>query len=75
MKQMTFLAALLLASTGALADQPEVYHYGQKLDIAKVISMENPKGCEVGEATMVYEDSKGQRHTLVYERIGEFCHG
>ena len=52
-----------------------MYHYGQKLDIAEVISMTNPKGCEVGEATMVYEDSKGQRHTLVYERTGEYCPG
>ncbi|WP_434458239.1 DUF2790 domain-containing protein [Stutzerimonas urumqiensis] len=73
MKPFALLAALALLSTGALAADEEIYHYGQTLDIAKVISMTNPTGCQVGEAVMVYEDSHGQVHRLVYERIGDDC--
>jgi len=43
------------------------------MDVARVISIEMPQGCEVGEATMVYEDSHGEIHTLVYLRQGESC--
>lgn len=32
-------------------------------------------GCDVGEARLVYLDSQGERHTLIYQRIGENCNG
>ena len=43
------------------------------LDIAKVISQTLPQGCEAGEARMVYLDSNGEQHTLIYQRTGEDC--
>ena len=77
MKGSMILGALVLASsltsTLASAEDVQVYHYGQNLDIAKVISTQNPQGCAVGEASMVYEDSAGEKHTLVYLRHGDDC--
>ncbi|AVO54430.1 DUF2790 domain-containing protein [Ectopseudomonas mendocina] len=73
MKRIACLLALACASTLAQAESPETYHYGMHLDIAKVISQTLPQGCQVGEARMVYLDSKGERHTLIYQRIGEDC--
>ncbi len=68
-----WLVGVALVAQWAVADDGQQYHYGQALDVAKVISIEAPQGCEVGEATMVYEDSQGQTHTLVYLRQGENC--
>ena len=79
----TLLALVLVGvSSFALADevktaaaQPvlEQYDYSTNLDIAKVISQTLPQGCEAGEARMVYLDSKGEQHTLIYQRTGEDC--
>ena len=81
---MKNLIALFLAGFATLAVagetstvQPatvEHYHYGTQLDIARVVSLSNiPKVCEVVPATMVYEDSQGQRHTLEYQVMGDGC--
>ena len=52
----------------------ESYSYGTKLDIARVISLSTiPDVCEVVPATMIYEDSQGQRHTLEYKAMGDGC--
>ncbi|WP_338648549.1 DUF2790 domain-containing protein [Pseudomonas sp. ML2-2023-3] len=81
---MKTLIALFLAGFATLAVagetsavQPstvESYSYGTKLDIARVISLSTiPDVCEVVPATMIYEDSQGQRHTLEYKAMGDGC--
>ena len=86
MKAVIAIFALLssVATTVAYADQGnqqptpaavEQYHYGMHLDVAKVISQTLPQGCETGEARMVYLDSKGEQHTLIYQRLGDDCRG
>ena len=81
---MKNLIALVLAGFATLAvagetssvQQPvtEQYSYGTKLDIARVISLStSPDVCEVVPATMTYEDSQGQRHTLEYQAMGDGC--
>ncbi|MBA1274518.1 DUF2790 domain-containing protein [Pseudomonas azotifigens] len=64
------MAAVSLPS---LAEDAHTYHYGDHLDVAKVVSIQNPEGCEVGSSTMVYLDSQGVRHTLKYLRTGSQC--
>ena len=73
MKRIACLLAFGFAATLAHAETPEHYHYGMHLDIAKVISQTLPQGCEAGEARMVYLDSRGEQHTLIYQRTGEDC--
>lgn len=68
-----WIVGLAVMSQWAVAEDAQQYQYGQKLDVAKVISTQSPEGCEVGEATMVYEDSQGKTHTLVYLRQGDHC--
>ncbi|GAB3468332.1 DUF2790 domain-containing protein [Azotobacter salinestris] len=74
-------AASLAALSGAMvqaAEQPkaEQYTYGTKLDIAKVISVEDPGNvCEVVPVHMVYEDHQGQRHVVEYSVMGKGCQG
>lgn len=62
-----------LVAQAAIADETPQSFNGQHLDIAKVVSIEAPQGCDIGEATMVYKDSHGQTRTLVYLRQGENC--
>lgn len=73
MKARYWMIGVALVAQWAVADEAQPYHYGQAMDVARVISIEVPQGCEVGEATMVYEDSHGKIHTLVYLRQGENC--
>lgn len=62
------IPAVLLSCT-AFADEAPVYHYGMPLDVAKVISIEQPnERCEVSHATMTYLDSQGQQHSVKYLR-------
>lgn len=81
---MKTLIALFLAGFATLAvagetsavqsSTVESYSYGTKLDIARVISLSTiPDVCEVVPATMIYEDSQGQRHTLEYKAMGDGC--
>ncbi len=70
------VSSLALAEQAPAATQPAVEHYsyGADLDIAKVISLSKvPNVCEVVPATMVYEDHKGQRHTVEYRVMGDGC--
>lgn len=69
-------ATLAIAGETPSAQQPAVeqYNYGTKLEIARVISLSTiPDVCEVVPATMTYEDSQGQRHTLEYQAMGDGC--
>lgn len=52
----------------------EHYHYGTQLDIAKVIKMETPPDeCKVVTTHMLYLDSKGVKHNLEYNIMGNGC--
>lgn len=74
------LALMLIAGSAAAADtqtadassEPAVtYEYGMSLDIKHVISTSQiPDSCKLEQATMVYEDSQGQVHTLNYKVMG-----
>ncbi|MDF3934821.1 DUF2790 domain-containing protein [Pseudomonas citronellolis] len=67
------LMGVALAASAADANTV-VYHYGMKLDVAKVISIEQANDrCEVAPAKMTYADSKGQVHVLEYLRQTEMC--
>lgn len=68
-----WLVGLALVAQSVVAAQAEVYHYGDELDVARVIAMSVPQGCDVGEARMTYEDSEGVVHTVTYLRQGENC--
>ena len=69
------MVGLSLVAQVAIADDVKQSLYGQNLDCAQIVSINAPQGCDVGEATMVYKDSHGQTHTLVYLRQGENCPG
>lgn len=64
-------AACLFTSCAALAAQD--YHYGQKLDIKRVVQQPDLGFCGIREVEMTYEDSAGQRHRLRYPVWGQGC--
>ncbi|MGV6476732.1 DUF2790 domain-containing protein [Azotobacter vinelandii] len=77
-----FVAAASLAALGGTmaqaAEQPVVEHYayGSKLDIAKVISIEEPADvCRVVPVHMVYLDHGGHRHVVEYSVMGKCSQG
>lgn len=50
------------------------YDYSVKLDIAKVLAVsEVPNVCAVVPARMTYLDSKGTKHILEYQVMGNGC--
>ncbi|HEF4762907.1 TPA: DUF2790 domain-containing protein [Pseudomonas putida] len=52
----------------------ETYTYGSHLDIKKVIAVSDvPNECGPVPAQMTYEDSKGQRHVVQYQIMGNGC--
>lgn len=56
--------------------QVEPYTYGTKLDIVKVISIEEPQErllCEVVTAKMTYLDSANRRRALSYLKMATGC--
>lgn len=70
------LGSLLMTSTAfAATSTPEVYHYGDKMDVAKVVSMSKIPNdvCEAVPATMTYLDSKGVQHTMEYQVLADGC--
>ncbi|OEC37856.1 hypothetical protein A7D27_24195 [Pseudomonas sp. 1D4] len=75
----TLLIGALLAglATSALADtpQPVPYTYGMDLDIAKVLSIEEPHplACQRVEATMTYLDTHGQTRAVTYTKQSDAC--
>jgi len=58
-----------------LAQVPvETYHYGMKLDIARVLSIsDTSQVCAVVPSVMHYEDSKGELRALEYLIHGGGC--
>ena len=75
------LGSLLISSAafagtlGTNQTQPEPYKYGDKLDIAKVVSLSKIPNdvCEAVPATMTYVDSKGVQHTMEYQVLADGC--
>lgn len=51
------------------------YIYGMKLDIARIVSMEEPdtRTCKVIEAKMTYVDTQGIVKALIYRKHAEIC--
>lgn len=76
---MRALIALgFLAFTGAAfaaqdAPPAQDYHYGQALDIKRVVQPADLDFCGIREVEMVYEDSARQLHRLRYPAWGLFC--
>jgi len=49
----------------------QVYRYGLKLDIAKVVNVTPPiRSCNPVPSRMTYEDSSGKLNTLEYQVMG-----
>jgi len=75
--KLWFAVACLFTSCAALAAQDappaQDYHYGQKLDIQRVVRAPDLDFCGIREVEMTYEDSAGQRHTLRYPVSGQGC--
>jgi hypothetical protein len=62
------------AKVAAQQQRIEQYSYSTHLDIAKVISVDEvPNVCRVVPQHMTYEDSKGQRHVMEYQVMGNGC--
>lgn len=72
------LAALaIVASSLTFAAEPATsYRYGQTLDVAEVISLQeaDARYCEVVEARMVYRDSAGAVQAVTYLKQADNCH-
>lgn len=73
----TALLFVTLAS-GAHADgaaQAEPFVYGMHLDVARVVSIDEPHPltCELVEATMTYVDSRGQTRAVSYTKQSDAC--
>jgi len=78
-KTISAIAVFALASTGAVLAQADTihdsYHYGQHLDIQKVLAdnADASQTCKVVGAHMTYLDSQHQEHVLDYRRMAEVC--
>ena len=72
------LCLAALASTGAIAAEAAYapsYEYGMALDVARVISIDepNPLDCETVQAKMTYVDSHGEQKTVTYLKQSSSC--
>ncbi|MNJ59408.1 hypothetical protein D3C77_550910 [compost metagenome] len=73
-------ATFSLGAFSAFADSSAAvqnYHYGQHLDVQKVLSIQdkNAEACGVVTAQLNYLDSKGQAHTVNYQTYATgACH-
>ena len=67
----------LVVTSPSAADTVEVvpYRYGMKLDVDRVISIQEPQelSCDVATATMVYVDSSETRRALSYLKVPSTC--
>lgn len=74
----SLFAALSLGACAAQAQdvsQSAQYRYGEHLDIARVLAINEGPGsaCGVVKTSMTYLDSMGVRQVLSYTTIGENC--
>ncbi|TBW07080.1 DUF2790 domain-containing protein [Azotobacter chroococcum subsp. isscasi] len=66
----------MLAMHDTSAANAERYDYSMDLDIARVIRTDEiPEVCAVVPIRMVYEDSRGEQHTIEYSVMGRGCGG
>lgn len=80
-KTISAIAVFAAASFGVAAAQAapapiqDSYHYGEHLDIHKVLAdnADNSLTCKVVGAHMTYLDSQNQEHVLNYRRMAEVC--
>jgi hypothetical protein len=76
MKTLTTLLLAIAACGSFSAYAAEAVHTGVPLDIAKTISVtDTSEICGVAPVELVYEDSKGARHTVTYTVLGNGCSG
>jgi hypothetical protein len=80
MKQLLVLLLLLSSCQVSFAKDNDInvpiehYQYGDTLDIAKVIEVDTPPDvCAVVKTHMLYLDSKGAKHNLEYNIMGNGC--
>ncbi len=84
MRALTLLALAGLTPFAFAADpvdstarnQPplEIYTYGMKLDVARVIKTTDVSSvCGVTPSIMTYEDHQGQLHRVEYQVLGGGC--
>lgn len=68
------IGILSVAASVPLANAGD-YHYGDSLDVAKVISINapSPLSCEVVTATMRYIDSKGNERSVDFRQLSAAC--
>lgn len=66
---------LLFAAAAQAQGVVTDYHYGMRVDVARVLSLTEPvtEECQVIKAVMIYRDSSGQEHTLRYRKLAEVC--
>ncbi|MDH0745785.1 DUF2790 domain-containing protein [Pseudomonas sp. GD03842] len=73
----SLFAVFSLAAVGASAAdavKPHQYMYGDHLDIAKVLSVnEGSASCGVVNAQLTYLDSMGQKQAVGYRTIAQNC--
>lgn len=80
-KTISAIAVFAATSFGAVAAQAaaapiqDSYHYGQHLDVQKVLAdnADDSITCKVVSAHMTYLDSQHQEHVLNYRRMAEAC--
>lgn len=80
-KTISAMAVFAVTSAGAFAAQAapapvqDSYHFGQHLDIQKVLAdnTDDSQTCQVVGARMTYLDSQHQEHVLNYRRMAEAC--
>ncbi|WP_109512945.1 DUF2790 domain-containing protein [Pseudomonas ovata] len=74
---LSMFSVMASANTDTSAQPVDVqqYSYNQRLDVAKVISIDAADSdlCEPVAASMVYLDSQGVEHELHYSRLSETC--
>lgn len=85
MKQVALIGVGLIWLAGAAhaaspmpeqaAGPVQAYQYGMKLDVAKVLDIEEPPTmrCKVITAKMTYQNSAGQVEQLQYLKMSEAC--
>lgn len=71
----TLAALTIVGASLSFAGPAQPYRYGQKLDVYKVIGLQETPSqkCEVIDATMVYLDSAGTERTVVYRKLSDIC--
>lgn len=76
MKTLIALFLTIVAGSTFAAEGAQTARIGVPLDVAKTISITDSSfACGIVPVEMVYEDSKGERHTATYLVEGDGCMG